>query len=62
MFHMIRALVNEWVNEWMNEWNLYLLAEVRKSKIEKNEMWKPYKTDKIRVKMHNKIWHCVQSI
>lgn len=46
--------------EWMNEIFIYSL-KLENQKLE-NEMWKPYKTDKLREKLHNKIWHCVKSL
>ena len=72
--HKSDEWMNEWVNEWMNEWgmneewgisewmkSLFILTS-HKIKNYKNEKWKSYKADEVRLKILHKIRHCVKSI
>ena len=67
--------MSEWMSEWgMNEWgmneewgisewmkSLFILTS-HKIKNYKNEKWKSYKADEVRLKILHKIRHCVKSI
>ena len=49
----------EWMSEWMK--SLFILTS-HKIKNYKNEKWKSYKADEVRLKILHKIRHCVKSI